>query len=62
MNGRILRETPFEDFFAQPAAADDGCALGAALAVAVGRHGVERPRRVRLPQGRTRRRRSWRRP
>jgi carbamoyltransferase len=44
MNGRILLETPFEDFFAQPAAADDGCALGAALTVAVGQHGVERPR------------------
>ncbi|WP_422752213.1 carbamoyltransferase [Micromonospora sp. WMMD708] len=33
MNGRILLETPFEDFFAQPAAADDGSALGAALQV-----------------------------
>jgi carbamoyltransferase len=33
MNGRILLETPFEDFFAQPASADDGSALGAALVV-----------------------------
>jgi carbamoyltransferase len=35
MNGRILLETPFEDFFAQPASADDGSALGAALTVSV---------------------------
>jgi len=44
MNGRILLETPFEDFFAQPASADDGCALGAALAVTVGEHHLPRPR------------------
>jgi carbamoyltransferase len=43
MNGRILRETPFEEFFAQPASADDGSALGAALAVTVGQ-GRGRPR------------------
>jgi carbamoyltransferase len=43
MNGRILMETPFEEFFAQPAAADDGAALGAALAVSVGRLGQPRP-------------------
>lgn len=43
MNGRLLLETPFEEFFAQPAAADDGSALGAALAVSV-RHGAPRPR------------------
>ncbi|GAA1018175.1 carbamoyltransferase [Acrocarpospora pleiomorpha] len=43
MNGRILRETPFEEFFAQPAAADDGSALGAALEVSVGRYGRPRP-------------------
>jgi len=43
MNGRILLETPFEEFFAQPAAADDGAALGAALAVSVGRFGAARP-------------------
>jgi carbamoyltransferase len=42
MNGRILTETPFTDFFAQPAAADDGSALGAALTVSVPAHG--RPR------------------
>jgi len=30
-NGRILRETPFEDLFIQPAAGDSGGALGAAL-------------------------------
>ncbi|GHG19812.1 MULTISPECIES: carbamoyltransferase family protein [Amycolatopsis] len=44
MNGRILLETPFEDFFAQPAAADDGCALGAALEVSVGKYHRPRPR------------------
>jgi carbamoyltransferase len=33
MNGRLLRETPFERFFAPPAAADSGTALGAALYV-----------------------------
>jgi carbamoyltransferase len=43
MNGRIFLETPFEEFFAQPAAADDGSALGAALAVSVGK-GAGRPR------------------
>jgi len=36
-NGRILRETPIEDIFIQPAAGDGGAALGAALAVY---HGV----------------------
>ncbi|MBB3664223.1 carbamoyltransferase [Prauserella sediminis] len=44
MNGRILLETPFEDFFAQPAAADDGCAVGAALDVSVGTYHRPRPR------------------
>ncbi len=34
MNGRILLETPFEDFFAQPAASDSGTSLGSALYVA----------------------------
>lgn len=33
MNGRILLETPFTDFFAPPAASDAGTALGAALYV-----------------------------
>jgi carbamoyltransferase len=32
-NGRILRETPFEDIYIQPAAGDSGGALGAALYV-----------------------------
>ncbi|MFF0861268.1 carbamoyltransferase [Nonomuraea sp. NPDC050227] len=44
MNGRILLETPFEDFFAQPAAADDGSALGAALLLGVEKYGMRRPR------------------
>lgn len=43
MNGRLLLETPFQDFFAQPAAADDGAALGAALAISVPA-GAGRPR------------------
>ncbi len=30
-NGRILRETPFEELYIQPAAGDGGAALGAAL-------------------------------
>jgi carbamoyltransferase len=30
-NGRLLRETPFEELFIQPAAGDSGAALGAAL-------------------------------
>jgi carbamoyltransferase len=30
-NYRILSETPFEELYIQPAAGDDGCALGAAL-------------------------------
>jgi carbamoyltransferase len=34
-NGRILRETPFEEIYVQPAAGDSGGALGAAL---VGHH------------------------
>ncbi len=41
-NGKVLRETPFEDIFVQPAASDSGCAIGSAL------HGYhvlgERPR------------------
>lgn len=31
MNGRLLREGPFDDIFVQPAAGDDGIAIGAAL-------------------------------
>lgn len=34
MNGRIVLQTPFTEFFAQPAAADDGSAIGAAMLVA----------------------------
>ncbi len=30
-NGRIVRETPFEELYVQPAAGDSGGALGAAL-------------------------------
>jgi len=33
-NGRILRETPFEQVFVQPAASDSGTAIGAAFQVA----------------------------
>jgi carbamoyltransferase len=33
-NGRILRETPFEEVFVQPAAGDSGTAIGAAFHVA----------------------------
>ena len=32
-NGRILRESPFEDIWIQPAAGDAGCSLGAALTI-----------------------------
>ena len=42
-NGRILREGPFEDLWIQPAAGDAGGALGAALVVEFGYHGVRRP-------------------
>jgi carbamoyltransferase len=42
MNGRILLETPFEEFFAQPASADDGTAIGAATLVST-RLGAPRP-------------------
>lgn len=33
MNGRIFHETPFRNFFVQPAAGDAGCSLGSALMV-----------------------------
>ncbi len=33
MNGRIMQESPFENFFIQPAAGDAGCSLGAAYLV-----------------------------
>lgn len=32
-NGRLLRETPFEDVFIQPAAGDDGAAYGVAASI-----------------------------
>jgi carbamoyltransferase len=41
-NGRILRETPFEGLFIQPAAGDSGGALGAALYVYHGLLGKNR--------------------
>lgn len=33
MNGRIFHETPFKNFYVQPAAGDAGCSLGSALMV-----------------------------
>lgn len=33
MNGRLFHETPFKNFFVQPAAGDAGCALGSAFYV-----------------------------
>lgn len=33
MNGRIFHETPFRNFYVQPAAGDAGCSLGSALMV-----------------------------
>ena len=42
-NGRLLREGPYERIWIQPAAGDAGSALGAALAVQFGYHGVARP-------------------
>ncbi len=33
VNGRILAETPFRELFIQPAAADDGTAIGSAFAI-----------------------------
>lgn len=33
MNGRIFHETPFKNYYVQPAAGDAGCSLGAALMV-----------------------------
>jgi carbamoyltransferase len=42
LNGRILREGPFEHVFVQPAANDAGTALGGALALAHGRRRLPR--------------------
>jgi carbamoyltransferase len=43
MNGRILLETPFEEFFAPPACSDAGTALGAAQYVASCKLALPRP-------------------
>jgi len=48
-NGRLLRETLFEDIWIQPAAGDAGCALGAALDTYHTYYGKER---VRTPRQR----------
>ncbi|HXQ21649.1 MAG TPA: carbamoyltransferase [Candidatus Acidoferrales bacterium] len=42
LNGRIRREGPFENIFIQPAANDAGTALGGALFLACGAHGLPR--------------------
>jgi carbamoyltransferase len=42
MNGRLVREGPFERVFIQPAANDTGTALGSALVLAHGRNGKAR--------------------
>jgi carbamoyltransferase len=44
-NGRILRESPFEDLWIQPAAGDSGCALGVALDAHHAYFGRPRPAR-----------------
>ena len=46
MNGRIMTETPFKQFFIQPAAGDAGCSLGAALLVWHSR--LRQPRKFRM--------------
>src|ERR1051325_4043404 len=46
MNGRIMTETPFKQFFIQPAAGDAGCSLGAALLVWHSR--LKQPRKFRM--------------
>jgi carbamoyltransferase len=52
-NGRILRESPFDDLWIQPAAGDAGCALGAALDAYHNHFGRPRPPAAngRPPQG-----------
>ena len=42
LNGRLLRESPFEHIWIQPAAGDDGCAVGAALDMYYASGGTER--------------------
>jgi len=46
MNGRIMRESPFEEVFVQPVAGDAGCSLGAALLTL--HHLLKRPRSYRM--------------
>ncbi|MBM3776437.1 MAG: hypothetical protein FJW37_14935, partial [Acidobacteria bacterium] len=50
-NGRLLRESPFEDIWIQPAAGDSGCALGAALDVYHSYFGKDRATPARSLQG-----------
>ena len=45
MNGRIMTESPFKQYFVQPAAGDAGCSLGAALLVH--HHLLKQPRKFR---------------
>lgn len=42
MNGRLLREGPFDEIYIQPAAGDDGIAVGAAFRLYHDHSGVER--------------------
>ena len=46
MNGRIMTESPFKQFFIQPAAGDAGCSLGAALLLWHSR--LNQPRKFRM--------------
>ena len=46
MNGRLLRESPFKKIFVQPAAGDDGIAIGAALQLHHEFSGTKQPRHV----------------
>jgi len=45
-NGRLVKESPFQDFFIQPAASDSGTSLGAALLIHHGLLGHERGPRM----------------
>jgi carbamoyltransferase len=42
MNGRLLRESPFDEIFIQPAAGDDGIAIGTALQLHYAHSGAKR--------------------
>lgn len=46
MNGRIMIESPFKNYFVQPAAGDAGCSLGAALLVHHQR--LQQPRKFKM--------------